>query len=103
MELNRRQFIGASVGLSLLSKQSFAQKKKRIIVAGAGLSGLSAAYELSQRGYKVTVLEGRERVGGRIFTLKEPFLDGQYVELGGELIGDGYKRMLGYVQKFNVP
>lgn len=102
MKLNRREFI-AGIGIGLAVKPLWGQSKPRVIIAGAGLSGLSVAYELSQLGYKVTVLEGRERLGGRIFTLKKPFLDEQYVELGGELIGDGYKRMLGYAQKFNVP
>ncbi len=102
MNFNRRQFIG-SVGLAFLARPLFATSKGRVIVAGAGLSGLSAAYELSNRGYHVTVIEGRDRIGGRVFTLKKPFADEQFVELGGELIGDGYQRMLGYAQKFNVP
>lgn len=103
MKLNRREFIGTASGLALLTNPLFAQTKKHVIIAGAGLSGLSAAYELSQRGYKVTVIEARDRIGGRIFTLKKPFVDDQFAELGGELVGDGYKRMLGYAQKFNVP
>ena len=103
MKINRRDFLLLSSGVLLTnSKQIFADSKKRVIVAGAGLSGLSAAYELSQLGYQVTVIEGRDRIGGRVFTLKKPFVDGQYVELGGELVGDGYKRLLGYANKFNV-
>jgi monoamine oxidase len=102
MNLNRRQFLSLS-GIALFSRPVFAQSKPRVIVAGAGLAGLSAAYELSQLGFQVTVIEGRDRIGGRVFTLKKPFVDGQFVELGGELIGDGYKRMLGYAQKFKIP
>jgi len=101
MILNRRQFIGTAAG-ALLASPVFAGRKRRIIVAGAGLSGLSAAYELSKLGYQVTVIEGRNRIGGRVFTLKEPFVDGQFVELGGELAGDGYKRLLGYADKFKI-
>lgn len=101
MKLNRREFIAFS-SIALLSHPIVARHKTRVIVAGAGLSGLSAAYELSQRGYEVTVIEGRDRLGGRVFTLKKPFVDGQFVELGGELVGDGYKRMLGYAKKFNI-
>ena len=48
------------------------------------------------------VLEARNRIGGRIFTLREPFADNQSVELGGELIGDGYKRFLNYAKKFDI-
>jgi monoamine oxidase len=102
MKINRREFLFAS-GLAFLSRPQFVfgQTKKHIIVAGAGLSGLSAAYELSNLGYKVTVIEGRNRVGGRISTLRN-FDDGMYVELGGELIGNGYKRMLSYADKFGL-
>lgn len=102
MKLNRREFLFAS-GLAVLSRPQFVlgQTKPHIIVAGAGLSGLSAAYELSNLGYQVTVIEGQNRVGGRISTIRN-FDDGMYVELGGELIGDGYKRMLGYADKFGV-
>lgn len=101
MKLNRREFLACS-GIVLLPRLIFPQKKPRIIVAGAGLSGLSAAFELSERGYEVTVVEARQRVGGRVFTLREPFLDGQFVELGGEIIGDGYRRFLGYAEKFGI-
>jgi monoamine oxidase len=39
-----------------------------VLVIGAGVSGLNAAYELCSRGYSVTVLESRERTGGRVYT-----------------------------------
>ena len=103
MKINHRDFLLLSSGILLASSaRVLAKPQKRVIVAGAGLSGLSAAYEVAKLGYKVTVIEGRDRVGGRIFTLKEPFIDGQFAELGGELVGDGYKRMLGYADKFRV-
>lgn len=101
MKINRREFITAT-GIALISKTIVGQTKKRVIIAGAGLSGLSAALELSTKGFEVTVIEGRNRIGGRIFTMTEPFADNQFVEFGGELIGDGYKRLLGYAKKFNV-
>ena len=46
-----------------------------VIIIGAGLAGISAAKELQDAGYRVLVLEARERVGGRINTLSGETLD----------------------------
>jgi monoamine oxidase len=54
---------------SILQKTGFSQPfPKQVIVIGAGISGLSAASLLHQSGVKTTVVEGRERIGGRIWT-----------------------------------
>lgn len=55
----------------------------QVIVIGAGIAGLAAARALAERGVPVTVLEARERVGGRVFTLHA---DGATVELGAEFV-----------------
>lgn len=59
-----------------------------VIVVGAGLSGLTLAYRLLQKGIDVHVYEARPRVGGRVFTVK---LNGVNVELGAQNILDGGK------------
>jgi monoamine oxidase len=57
-----------------------------VIVAGAGLSGLTAARSLERAGADVAVVDARPRVGGRVWTLREGFARGQHAEAGGDLI-----------------
>lgn len=102
MHLTRRDFLGIA-GAAIVAGPVFARDSRRVIVAGAGLAGLSTAYELALKGFEVTVLEARDRVGGRVKTLREPFAGGQFVETGGELVGDGYKRFLKYAEVLGVP
>lgn len=64
-----------------------------VLILGAGLAGLAAARELTRRGVDVRVIEARDRVGGRVQTIREPFLHGQHAEAGGELIDEGHERM----------
>lgn len=83
------------------ARPSFAQSKS-VVIAGAGLAGLAAAYELAKAGYKVTVVEARTRAGGRLFTLREPFTEGRYVEAGGETAGSNYQRFYRYIAELGV-
>lgn len=53
-------------------KYTKTNKPKHVIVVGAGMAGLSAAYELAQVGHTVTIIEKQSRVGGRVKTLSEP-------------------------------
>ena len=76
-------------------------KNKTVTVIGAGLAGLSAAYDLHKAGWQVTVLEARERVGGRVFSVRS-FSNGLVAEGGGEFIEDSHTRMLSYARQFNL-
>ncbi len=60
-----------------------------VLVAGAGLAGLSAARDLVDQGAAVIVMEARDRVGGRVQTIRDGFASGQHGEAGGDLIDDG--------------
>jgi len=62
-----------------------------VVVVGAGLAGLAAARRLVARGHEVTVVEARDRVGGRTEGLVLP--DGTPLELGGQWLGEGHGRM----------
>src|SRR5438045_1814838 len=57
-----------------------------IVVLGAGLAGLAAAYELKKAGFGVTVIEARTRPCGRVLTYRDPFADGLYAEMGAEYV-----------------
>ena len=74
---------------------------RTVTVIGAGLAGLSAAYDLHRAGWKVTVLEARDRVGGRVYSVRS-FSNGLVAEGGGEFIEDRHVRMLAYAKQFNL-
>ena len=58
----------------------------RVIVAGAGLAGLAAARDLEEHGADVTLIEARDRVGGRVHTIRSGLAGGQHAEAGADLI-----------------
>lgn len=59
-----------------------------VLIAGAGLAGLTAARDLSKKGADVTVIEARARAGGRVLTTRKPFLYRQHAEAGADLIDE---------------
>jgi len=59
-----------------------------VLVAGAGLAGLAAAHDLVGRGAMVTVVEARDRVGGRAWTIRNGFAENQHAEAGGDMIDE---------------
>ena len=75
---------------------------KRIIVIGAGLAGLSCAYELDQAGFNVILIEARSRPGGRVNTYREPFSDNLYSEMGAEYVDSSDTYIHEYCKKFDL-
>ncbi len=73
-----------------------------VIVVGAGLSGLVAAYELVRAGHDVRVLEASNKIGGRAQTLREPFDDGLIAETGPARIPPDHDLTLGYIDHFGI-
>ena len=59
-----------------------------VFVVGAGLAGLAAARDLVDHGAQVTVADARSRLGGRVWTIREPFVERQHAESGGDLIDE---------------
>jgi monoamine oxidase len=105
VKISRRAFIGAGAATlaapAFLRNVAYAQGdgSPDVIVLGAGLSGLSTAQMLEEQGLRVMVVEGRNRVGGRLYTRYD--LPG-YPEFGGNSAAPGYGRWLSYAHKCNL-
>ena len=78
------------------------QPAKQVVIVGAGMAGLVAGYELTRAGHDVTILEARNRVGGRVFTLRTPFSDGHYADAGAARIPPDHDMTLGYSDHFGL-
>lgn len=83
-----------------------AQETTDVIVIGAGLSGLNAAWMLSDAGFTVRVLEGSSKIGGRVWTAEESWetKEGEVpIELGASQIGPDYARILDAIERLELP
>jgi monoamine oxidase len=108
--LTRRQFLGAAgtaAAATVLAACSTtprpeATTKQKGGVVGGGLSGLTAALALRASGWDVTVLEARDRVGGRVHTIRSPFTDGIHVEAGGESIDDNHVQIQAMAHRYGL-
>jgi monoamine oxidase len=90
---------------------------KKVIILGAGLAGMASAYELSKLGYQCTILEARERSGGRCWSVRKGavntetdlgkhsagFDDGLYFNAGPSRIPHNHELTLHYCKELGVP
>ena len=78
------------------------QGSEPVLIVGAGIAGLTAAYRLRQMNIPVRVLEAQNRTGGRMFSLRGHFADGQVCELGGELIDTPHERIQALARELGI-
>jgi monoamine oxidase len=136
MDLTRRRFLlrvaaaggaplvyEAMTGLGLLAAPAQAPfgltgrvSGVRVVILGAGLAGMTVAYELGKVGYDCRVLEARARSGGRVLTVRRgtvseedgssqtaAFDDGLYFNAGPMRISHHHRTTLGYCRELQVP
>jgi monoamine oxidase len=85
-----------------IDKKFGAAKPKKVIIVGAGLAGLSAGFELKRAGHTPVILEAQQRVGGRVYTLREPFTEGLYAEVGAMRIPRAHSLTMEYISRFGL-
>ena len=89
---------------------------RSVVILGAGIAGLVSAYEMQRAGYRVTVVEARDRIGGRAWTIRggdrivqsgrpdqlATFDPGLYFNAGPARIPSTHRLILGYARRFGV-
>jgi len=105
--ITRRQFvIGTAAAAALASCRtavpSNGGRDADVIVVGAGIAGLTAAYRLQRAGLNVRVYDGQNRIGGRMLSLRNHFPGGQVAELGGELIDTNHSAIRNLASELGI-
>jgi monoamine oxidase len=103
----RRQFLGAAGAAALVAAagapRAGAASTQKVVVVGAGLAGLTAAHRLKQAGVIADVYEASSRLGGRCWSARGVFADGQVAEHGGELIDTGHLEIRQLCKELRLP
>ena len=92
---------GIALFPSLLNAGDFSGNKN-IVIVGAGIAGLNAAYQLKKLGLTSTVCEASGRTGGRMFTLKNYFGSNLTTDLGGEFVDANHEDLLHLVKELGL-
>ena len=109
--ITRRDFLRASTaaaaGMAITPARSLwnvtgNSSAEKVIIIGAGLGGVSCAYELQNAGIDFTVLEARSRPGGRVRTYRDFFADNLYAEMGAEYVDSSDKYARKYCTEFGL-
>jgi monoamine oxidase len=107
--ISRRELLQRGAGAAALAMVPFplgcsskSATAPRIVVVGAGLAGLSCAYELGRQGFDCAVYEANpERIGGRCWTSRD-WAAGQTAEHGGEFIDSRHTKMRTLAKRFGL-
>ena len=109
--ITRRDFLRASTaaaaGMAITPARSLwnvtgNSSAEKVIIIGAGLGGVSCAYELQNAGIDITVLEARSRSGGRGRTYRDFFADNLYAEMGAEYVDSSDEYARKYCKEFGL-
>jgi monoamine oxidase len=106
--LRRRELLAGGAGLAaaaMLSgplSRAIAASGPRIVVVGGGLAGLTCAYRLKQAGQRADLYEASDRLGGRCWTRRGDFAEGQIAEHGGELIDQNHNQTRQLAQQLGL-
>jgi monoamine oxidase len=106
--MRRREVLAGGAGLAAAAMLSgpvtraLAATAPRVVVVGGGLAGLTAAYRLKQSGVNAQLYEASDRLGGRCWTRRGDFAEGQIAERGGELIDQGHTEIRKLAQELGL-
>jgi len=107
LTMSRRQFVAGSAAVAAVAALDACTPRTPtttptprrddgttpVLIIGAGIAGLTAGYRLRRAGIPIRIIEAQNRIGGRMYSLRNFFADGQVCELGGELIDTGHKHI----------